>query len=170
MGRVSSFRVARHASGRRVAVVGVAVALALAAAGCVASPKPPPPPPPTHPAEVCAARAPASAREYQAALDAIYDGRVGGWIANDGGLPVRLPDNRTLWLSVTRCSPAAGSLTTVSSSRPARASDRSPSRYPTRRPVSSTGRPAASSKAPSFTSSPTARQAALTSSLCRWTF
>src|SRR5262245_52401402 len=48
--------------------------------------------------EYCHSRVPSSAADYQAAFDGMRAANTGGWIANDGGLPVPLADGRLIWL------------------------------------------------------------------------
>lgn len=59
-------------------------------------PAPPQPPPP--PSQYCHPSTPTNAAGYQAAFDGLRAVNAGLWVAMDGGTPVHLGGNRTLWL------------------------------------------------------------------------
>lgn len=73
-------------------------ALASIAATCQAAKPPAPPPPPPPPSVYCHPTTPTNAQQYQAAFDGLRAANTAGWVANDGGLPVKLPDGRVLWM------------------------------------------------------------------------
>jgi len=83
-------------------VVGLLFGLAIAApvlTACFGAPSSPPPPPasPSYASQYCAPSTPSTPAAYQDAFDEMRRAGV-EWAAADGGHPVTLPDNRTLWL------------------------------------------------------------------------
>ena len=82
---------ARRPVGLALGVVGVV----LAATAC--RPTPPPPPPPQPVAQYCAAHAPTTPGDYQAAFDGLRNTYT-EWASADGADPISLPDGRTVFL------------------------------------------------------------------------
>ena len=91
-------RMPRRAHRRRLVALVAVGALASIAATCQAAKPPAPPPPPPPPSVYCHNTTPTSAAQYQAAFDGLRATNTAGWVANDGGLPVKLPDGRVLWM------------------------------------------------------------------------
>ncbi len=92
----------RRRVGRPTRVVGLLFGLAIAApvlTACFGAPSSPPPPPasPSYASQYCAPSTPSTPAAYQDAFDEMRRAGV-EWAAADGGHPVTLPDNRTLWL------------------------------------------------------------------------